>query len=217
MLALGSGSRGAGTERPPVAVLVPTTYALDAFAELGVAGAGIGSVAGPVALLALAGLGLLAVSAPGEEHAMRQVLGMMWVDRRLLRRDHVGLFFTFLLPLVAAVLAPIDIAEGGTEGVGGASRGSGPGDGAVLGPAGPQPGPELRRYADREAAEALAVRRRDVSARSSCRPSSAKRHGAGPCRAWSVRPRSRRRDGARARWSPQPRRGPGRAARALAP
>lgn len=65
VLALGSGSLGPpGTERPPVAVLVPTTYALDAFAELGVAGAGIGAVAGYVVLLALVGLGLLAVSAP---------------------------------------------------------------------------------------------------------------------------------------------------------
>ena len=37
---------------------------------------------------------------------MRQVLAMMWVDLRLLRRDSMGLFFTFLLPL--------GVAAGGT-------------------------------------------------------------------------------------------------------
>ncbi|HET8620283.1 MAG TPA: ABC transporter permease [Acidimicrobiales bacterium] len=96
---------------------------------------------------------------------MRQVLGMMWVDRRLLRRDHVGLFFTFLLPLaVAAVLAPIYIAEGGTRAsVALVAEGPGPVTELFSDRLGRSPGLELRRYADREAAE-LAVRRRDVSA-----------------------------------------------------
>lgn len=65
VLALASGSLGPpGTiDRPRFALLVPTTHALDAFAELSVLGAGLGEVAVEVALLVVVGLALMAVSA----------------------------------------------------------------------------------------------------------------------------------------------------------
>ena len=96
---------------------------------------------------------------------MRQVLAMMWVDLRLLRRDSMGLFFTFLLPLgVAAVMAPIYIAEGGTRAsIAVVAEGDGPVTDLFQERLAASPAVAVHAYADRAGAE-LAVRPSEVSA-----------------------------------------------------
>jgi ABC-2 type transport system permease protein len=96
---------------------------------------------------------------------MRRILGLAWLDRRLIRRDPVGLFFTLVLPLaIVAVLGPIHAAAGdGTEVVGVVVEEPGAVSSLLEGRLAANPTVVVRHFADRAAAD-RAVRRQEVGA-----------------------------------------------------